>query len=273
MISSIERNRVLFLWLLCFQLLMGSYCYAQTTNNDLQQNVASDTSQQEEPAGISSASNKASPTEENSNAGYIQTPESQDLQEKIFIYNKKFCPPEKPITEISDFNLIRLVKAELIFRKDIDKYKKMIWVDGKVYEKKDKEKPEPDAKPNIIEGSAGKNLTGSFEAVCKQLEQKKTRGSTKGNKSPEKILKLKRRKITYRDKQNQLKEMEIYSPPRFPAKRKKILGKRGKTIKDFATSILLPKNEETNQNNTVFKDMPSADTWIGASDEQTQINK
>lgn len=183
------------------------------------------------------------------------------LQEKIAAFNKQFCPPEKEIDEINEFNLARLEKAELIKPADLDKYREMVMDNGKVLLKSEK-----------LIGKPGKNLIGSFDTACEELKDRKNRGATKGNQKPERLLKLKVRRIVYRDQENQLKEMEMYSPPRFPAKKKKIAGKKGKLIKDYATTIMVPKDGTENASKTaVFEDMPSADSWL--DDGEGQIKK
>ncbi len=83
------------------------------------------------------------------------------------------------------------------------------------------------------------------------------------------MLALKRRKITYRDRENQLREMELYSPPKFPVKKKDIAGKKGRKVKDYATSILVPKNVDP-KDAAAFEEMPSADGWIDETETQTQ---
>ncbi len=197
-------------------------------------------------------------------AAFTQNNDSMSLEERISAFNKQFCPPEERITDISEFSLIRLVKAELIKRAELEKFKNMVLINGKVYVKNENPptKPDPQTDPKPA-GKAGKNLFGDLEATCEELAQKKNRGESEGNKRPDQILELKRRRITYRDRDNQLREMEIYSPPRFPAKKREISGKRGKKVKDYATSILVPKNQQGDTKDiTAFDDMPSADAWV-----------
>lgn len=215
---------------------------------------------------ISATSKANAPKDGAQNNDYTQNPDSMSLEEKIAIFNKEFCPPETQITEISEFNLLKLARAELIKRAEIEKFKDMMIVDGKVYVKNEKPAEKPDNKPK---GEAGKNLLGDFTTSCEELKEKNTRGQTDGNKRPEKVLELKRRKITYRDGDNQLKEMEVYSPPKFPAKKKDIAGTKGKKVKDYATSILVPKNVDP-KDAAAFDDMPSADAWLDDQDAQKQ---
>lgn len=217
-------------------------------------------------ADLANATSKATASQNEQSNDYTQNPDSMNLEEKIAMFNQQFCPPETPITEISEFNLLKLARAELIKRAEIEKYKDMMIVDGKVYVKNEKPAEKPDNKPK---GEAGKNLLGDFTTSCQELKEKNTRGQTDGNKRPEKVLELKRRKVTYRDGDNQLKEMEVYSPPRFPAKKKDIAGQKGKKIKDYATSILVPKDVDP-KDTAAFDDMPSADAWLDDQDAQTQ---
>ncbi len=219
-----------------------------------------------EPEAVGAmSSTKASSDKAADTAGYSQNEDSRSLEEKIFVYNREYCPPEAPITEISDFNLLKLARAQLINRADLGKYEDMVLVDGKVYVKKDGSEENPDEKKDEKPGDklvkAGKNLTGSFETACKELKNKRNRGKNQGNKKTEKVLDMKRRKVTYRDRDNQLREMEVYSPPKFPAKKKDISGKKGKKVSDYATSILVPKDVDP-KDAAAFEDMPSADAWI-----------
>ncbi|HNX75337.1 MAG TPA: hypothetical protein PLM07_07745 [Candidatus Rifleibacterium sp.] len=240
-------------------------CRAQIASSSGQTDLGSTTkdltpSEFKKPANIASTGQTATELSQNQ--------DSMTLQEKISVFNKRYCPPQSPITEINDFALAKLVNVQLIKRSDLDKYRKMVIVNGKVYVEKEKGKDEPKPEPM---GKAGKNLFGDLKLACEQLEQKKTRGQSDGNQKPKQILELKRRKITYRDRDNQLREMEIYSPPKFPAKKKAIAGKRGKTVKDYATSLLVPKNPQgkTSEQNA-FDDMPSADAWLDDDDVKTQ---
>lgn len=201
---------------------------------------------------------------------YTQNGDSQTLEEKITIFNQQYCPPDAPIIEISEFNLMRLARAELIKRAELEKYKNMLLVNGKVYVKNENANEKPDGKTDgKPSGLSGKNLIGSFETACQELEDKKIRGKTVGNKKPERVLELKRRKITYRDRDNKLREMELYSPPKFPAKKRDIAGKKGRKVKDYATSILVPKNVDP-KDAAAFEEMPSADGWIDDNEAQTQ---
>lgn len=249
--------------------LFSGSLYAQDSANN--QPPASDTQE----VAATSAARKAVPPDNQADAvQYTQNDDSRTLEEKISIYNQKYCPPEAPIAELSEFALLRLVRAELLKRSELEKYKNMVLVDGKVYEKTDGAKEDPDEKkdddPNGKEpGPAGKNLIGSFETACEELADKKNRGKTEGNKKPERILELKRRKVTYRDRENKLREMEIYSPPRFPAKKKDIAGKKGKKVRDYATSILVPKDVDP-KDAAAFEEMPSADAWIDDREPQKQ---
>jgi len=180
--------------------------------------------------------------------------EAAMLEKKIKIYNRDFCPPRSPIREISDRSLLKLVAAELIERTDMERFRNMIIVDGKV------------ENPAALEYSpklpSGNNLAGDLESACEEMSNKKTRGRSEGNRKPEKLARLKARRISYRDRDNQLKEMEIYSPPKSQAKKKKkVKDKKGRKIKDYATSNLLPKNAE-NDTAGSFSNKPSADAWI-----------
>lgn len=257
MIRKIEKTGLALVSAILFMFVMVLPVSAQVASGTP---VASDT--------IVSASTKEDSkgqTTDVTSAGYSQNQETSTLEEKISQFNQQFCPPEKTIDEINDFNLTRLARAELIKRADLDKYREMVLVDGKVYFKKDSQDPDPQDKPKPEKpiGKAGKNLIGSFDIACEELKNKKNRGETKGTQKPAQILKLKKRRVVYRDQENQLKEMDLYSPPKFPAKKRKIAGKKGKLIKDFATTIMVPKDGTANASNTTeFEDMPSADSWI-----------
>lgn len=232
-----------------------------------------------ETQGIESASTMSNTNAKGNNAAdtsqYTQNADSMSLEESVSVFNQRYCPPENPITEISEFSLMRLARAELIKRSDIERYRNMVMVDGKVYVKDEKANPDPDGKPdNKPVGQPGKNLLGDFVATCGELEDKKIRGNTEGNKKPEKTLPLKRRKVIYRDRENQLREMEVYSPPKFPAKKKNIAGKKAKKVKDYATTILVPK-DVSSKDAAAFEDMPSADNWVddNASGDQPVKNQ
>ncbi|MDD3146116.1 MAG: hypothetical protein PHD82_02335 [Candidatus Riflebacteria bacterium] len=252
----------------------GESCQAQVASSTGQQNNATDTQElkKNNPAETSSISAQGNDSE----SQFTQNNDSMSLEERIAIFNKRYCPPETTITEITDFSLARLVKVELIKRSELDTFKNMVIINGKVYVKEDKPAAKPEPKPGKEPktepiGKAGKNLFGELEAACDQLAQNKNRGQTDGNKKPERVLELKRRKITYRDKENQLREMEVYSPPKFPAKKKALAGKKGKIVKDYATSILVPKNQQgSTKDITAFDDMPSADAWLDDNDTPTQ---
>lgn len=241
---------------------------AQPAASGGQQSVATGTVEPDKGGAASVQNTKSADPKPAEAEQYTQNQDSASLEERIARFNREFCPPEVPIGVISDFTLARLVKAELVKRAELEKFRNMVMINGKVYVKDEQQANDPDPKPI---GTAGNNLSGSLKTACEQLEQKQIRGSTIGNKKPERLLELKRRKIVYRDRDNQLREMEVFSPPRFPAKKKAIAGKRGKLVKDYATSILLPKNQQgQNSDVTAFDDMPSADSWLDEGEGQTQ---
>jgi len=233
--ESSKLKAVLLLAALNLPAIFGSaVCSAQVASSSQSTNATEpvqveSSSAQQQKDGFSATSQAKT-----NDPQYTQSPDCMSLQEIIEVYNKRFCPPEKPIEEITDFTMARLVKAEMIKRTDLDRYRDLIMVNGKVYTKKDPkgDNQQPDPKPV---GKAGKNLLGDLKAACEQLEQKQTRGESDGNKKPEQILELKRRRITYRDKENQLREMEVYSPPKFPAKEAVGRQKRQKSarLRDF----------------------------------------
>lgn len=242
---------------------------AQGASENDPEEVASETQEIENAMQSAKTADKAAAPPASS--GYTQNENSQTLEEAISTFNQQFCPPEKPIQTIDEAALISLIRAELIKRAELEKYKNMVLVNGKVYEKQ-KQKPDENPDPKPIPSKPGKNnLMGLIDSAAKELDGDKARGKTKGNQKPENELKLKTRKITYRDKQNELKQMEMHSPPKFPAKKKKIVGKRGKKIKDYATSIMVPKDPDAQKGDlSVFDDMPSSDAWIEDSSGQTQ---
>ncbi len=206
---------------------------------------------------------------------------ARELQEKIRVFNLEFCPPQEPINEINSETLSRLLEAQLIKKSEIEtNFDQLVMVGGQVYPKDKVPIPEPATEPNPEPATllrprpqvpVGKNLTGSLNAACEDLENEKTRGETEGNKKPETFLPLKRRRVTYRDQQNQIKQMEIFSPPRFPAKKKNLSGKTGKKIRDFATTIIVPKDVDAQSvDKSAFESMPSADNWLDDDNGQTQ---
>lgn len=261
--ESSKLKAVLLLTALNLPAIFGSaVCSAQVASPSQQTNatepmqVESSSTQQQKDGFSATSQTKASEPQ------YTQSPDCMSLQEIIEVYNKRYCPPEKPIEEITDFTMARLVKVEMIKRTDLDRYRDLVMINGKVYTKKDPKDGDQQPEPKPL-GKAGKNLLGDLKVACEQLEQKQTRGESDGNKKPEQILELKRRRITYRDKENQLREMEVYSPPKFPAKKKPLAGKKGKKVPDYATSILVPKNQQGNSKDiSAFDSMPSADAWV-----------
>lgn len=178
------------------------------------------------------------------------------LEEKIRIYNRDFCPPRLPVAEISEVALLKLVAVDLISRGEVEKFRGMQLVDGKIVKSQNGSQVENQLLP-------GNNLVGELVAACDELKENKTRGQSEGSTRPEKTAKLKPRKVQYRDSDNQLREMEVYSPPKLKAKKKKkVKGKKGKKVKDYATSRMLEKNREK-EDSGKFNSMPSADSWVG----------
>ncbi|PKL41724.1 MAG: hypothetical protein CVV41_17465 [Candidatus Riflebacteria bacterium HGW-Riflebacteria-1] len=131
----------------------------------------------------------------------------------------------------------------------------MVLINGKVYLKN---ATQTATKTANMPALPGKSFFWEFEKVCELLEVKTTRGKSKGNQKSEPILELKQRKITYRDSDNNLCEMEIYSPPPFPTQQQEITGAGGKKVKDYATSVLMPNGQSNSKDVTAFDDMPSA---------------
>lgn len=201
----------------------------------------------------------------------VQTEETTKLEEAIDIFNERFAP--KRITTINEKVILELIEAQIlnIDRTEIGPYSQMILGDEHVFIK-EKKKPEPEEQvPDTLTGDdKHRTLDSSLKNACDEMENNQTRGSTKGNKKPEANFKLIPRTITIRDQNNKLKRITIYSPPRFPPSKSKIAGERGKQIKDFATSILVPKNPVNKGDESVFDDMPSADTWIDEGAGQSQ---
>jgi len=198
---------------------------------------------------------------------YTQNSDSITLEKNVLSFNDRYCPPQKPITEISDFALIRLVNARLITRADLQKYRDMVLINGKIYLKN----ATPTAAQTCnIPALPGKSFFWEFERVCELLEMKTTRGKSKGNQKSEPILELKQRKITYRDSDKNLCEMEVFSPPPFPAQNQEITGTGGKKVKDYATSVLMPNDQINSKDVTAFDDMPSADAWLEGNGDNSQ---
>jgi hypothetical protein len=137
----------------------------------------------------------------------------------------------------------------------------MVLINGDVYEKKDPgQEQEPIEPPRQNFDPTDKNLYGSFEQACIEVENEKTRGKGKGTRDPEKNINLRRKTITYRDKENKLQRMIIFYPEALPSKRTLIKGKTQETLKDYATSVLVPKQGEFESVNTdAFEDKPSVD--------------
>lgn len=222
------------------------------------------------PLKIPNLMGSSAPVNKNNevNSTYSQNEDSIILEKRISTFNETHCPPQKPITEISDFALIRLVNARLISRADLLKYKDMILINGKIYLENDTQTATHTV--TTLPFSPGKNLFREFEIVCELLELKTTCGNSKGNQKSEPILELKQRKITYRDRDNNLREMEVYSPPPFPAQKQEITGTGGKKVKDYATSVLMPNSKSIPKDVTAFDDMPSADAWLEGNDDNSQ---
>ncbi len=259
-----------FFLLIAFSVLSGA-CLAQGTSNQNPNNQNPVATTTEDLSSMSSTRAKSQNEKANESAsGYTQDEDTNSLEKAVSTFNEQYCPPEPPIRQIDQEALLRLIKAELIMRADMKKYEKMVLVDGKVFKKEEKKEEEPRIEPKPQPSRAtSKNLFGAIETAGDEIEQDKTRGQTEGNKKPEQVLKLKRRKIVYRDKYNQLKEMEIHSPPKFPAKKKQVVGKRGRKIKDFATTIMVPKDNDGEKSDlSAFDEMPSADAWIEEGNSQ-----
>ncbi len=194
------------------------------------------------------------PTASDSSLSPDLTQDAAILEKKIRTYNRDFCPPRNPIKEISNRSLLKLVNVELLERNEIERFLQMKMVDGKVISS------------GLVSENAqnlpGNNLLGDLQASCEELQSKNTRGQSAGNKKPEKTAKLKLRKVKYRDRDNQLHEMDVYSPPKLKAKkRKKVKGRKGKKVKDFATTKMLQKNTDKDDSGN-FNRMPSADSWV-----------
>ena len=184
-----------------------------------------------------------------------RTKDAAILEEKIRTYNRDFCPPRMPITEISDLTLLKLVTVELLERDQMPSLRGLELVDGRVVSRSA-------GGENAGNLSSGNNLVGDLQASCEELKSKNTRGQSAGNKKPEKLTKLKARKVTYRDRDNQLHEIDVYSPPKTQSKKKKkVKGQKGKKVKDYATARLLLKNTDKDDSGK-FDRMPSADSWV-----------
>ena len=205
------------------------------------------------------------------NSTYTQNEDSISLEHSVSAFNVKYCPPQKPITEISDFTLLRLVNARLLVRRNLLKYRDMVLINGKIYlENTTQTASQTTTQTGNIPALPGKSFVWEFEKLCELLELKKNRGKSKGNQKPETILELKQRKITYRDSDNNLCEMEVYSPPPFPTQKQEITGSVGKKVKDYATSVLMPNNQSNSKDVTAFDGMPSADAWLEGNDDNSQ---
>ncbi|MGM0599530.1 MAG: hypothetical protein ACQETH_06890 [Candidatus Rifleibacteriota bacterium] len=206
-----------------------------------------------EKLGSAQVTDEPEPTD-----GFTQTDDTRSLQDKIKLYNSEFCPPQTPITQINRNALIMLVEFQLLDRTELDKFDDMVMINEEVYEKKDTPQDTVDPPRQDFEPTDN-NLDGSFEQSCIEVENEKTRGIGKGNQDPERNISLRQKTITYRDKKNQLQRMIIYFPPVYPVKNKPIEGKAGETIKDYATSVLVPKDGDvSNDQNDKFENMPSS---------------
>jgi hypothetical protein len=253
----------------CFSLLGSQTLWSQ--DQDGQQN-ATETEDLAAPMGAAANAEEAEEEFE-----LVQTDKALSLEEAIDRFNEIYAP--KKIFTIHEKVVMDLMEKELLVidRTEIGPYAQLVMVDGKVYSREKKEpepepEPEPqDPGPETLEGGENdRNLATSLKHSCEEIEDQKTRGQTRGNENPDVNLEPIPRQITIRDQNNQLKTKTIYSPPKLPSSEKQIEGNRGKLIKDFATSILVPKNPVNQGDESVFDDMPSADSWLDEGQGQQQ---
>lgn len=176
------------------------------------------------------------------------------LEKAIATYNLIYQPP---IEKIDPHSLMMLVKAELIDREDLGNYKGLVLVDGRVVYK------DPDKAENSTQIKPTTSLFAEVETAAQELEDQKNIGETEGNEESANDVELTETRVIYRDQNNQLKTLEIYSPPESKSIKKIVVGERGEKIRDYATTILVPKVTEGDRLDTsVFEAMPSAVSWV-----------
>jgi len=171
----------------------------------------------------------------------VQNADTKVLEDALAIYNKKYVPPDFPITSIHEKSLYMLVRRELITRTDIEKFKDMVYVDGKVYERQEV-KPEEDNQLDIEdeppeqapspEASSQNNLMGLLDTSSQYMLQQQTRGQAAG-------VPIRAAPYEYRNESFWLKNLQIiYAVPLLPmAKPLEIPGKPAENPDDYLSTL------------------------------------
>ena len=129
--ESSKLKAVLLLALLNLPAIFGSaVCSAQVASSSQSTNATEPVQVESSSAMQQKGAPPAAPQAQAENSQYTQSPDCMSLQEIIEVYNKRYCPPEKPIEEITDFTMARLVKVEMIKRTDLDRYRDLVMVNG-----------------------------------------------------------------------------------------------------------------------------------------------
>ncbi len=261
-LSQKTRNCEFCIFFMFCLLVFNSQVFGQQTNNQSNE-VATQT---EALSKVANTNNQAKAKSMSSNSstssaqssGYTQNDDTAQLDSAIGIYNDKYCPPEKTITEINPSTLKRLVGKELIKRVDLDKYGDMVMVNGKVYVKKEtvpEENPEPQNPQRPEVPNSRKDFFGSFNYACEELSDGKFRGKSRGNQKPKNYIKLRAARMSFRDRLNSIRQLEYFVPLINLSSPFQIRGKSKSGPIDFATSLMLRKTRVAP--GTKFDDMPS----------------
>ncbi len=181
-------------------------------------NVASPSKDVSKPmsAGITSAAATAAVTgntrsgQEKTDYVYKTDSETDELQNAIAEFNRRFCPPQTPITEINRESIGILQKYEVL-KKAPQQISDLVIRDGKVYRREKR-----DAPPRQELGENPGSLFGSFGATAKSLDDKAPK--SQGNKVVDNPNLVEKR-VTVRQKSGDYEEIK-YTVPQVPGRAK-----------------------------------------------------
>lgn len=171
----------------------------------------------------------------------VQNDDTMVLEKALTNYHQEYVPPDFPINNINEKTLIMLARRELIKRADIEKYKDMVYVDGKVYQREEV-KPEEDNQLEIPdepsqqapppEVASPNNLMGLLDTSSQYMLQQQTRGKAPG-------VPIRPAPYEYRNESFWLRNLQIiYAIPLLPLPKPiEVKGKPGDNPDDYLSTL------------------------------------
>lgn len=168
--------------------------------------------------------------------------DTADLQAAIDRFNRDLCPPNHPITEISQDALQLLLRNELIRRTDLQRFDGLLIREGRVVRRAQVVRPDPEPEPDPQPQRQVRGAGSFMDTFSASAERPTTVDSPVGSGigNPTTSVRLVERRLTYRDQNGGLVELRFQVPSLPVVPTTKVVGKKYQNVLDLMRTKLLP---------------------------------